>query len=147
MRLALLHTRGRDSPDRLVEVDFAPFGLPHLAPSLGNMRRELQRQLRDELARIALDPPQTSERNRIGFATTIENLAGQSAPAPFAFEAMTRPTMLPSAMARRGSSEDEIRGAKVHLATELDLEVRNAIPVDVALNNSAIVRHVVEPGN
>jgi hypothetical protein len=67
MRLALLHSRGRDRPKRLFEVDLRPLGLPHFAGPLEHMRREAKRKLRDRLAGIAFDRPhQTAKGNRIG---------------------------------------------------------------------------------
>ena len=38
MRLALLHARGGDRPDRLVEGDFAPFSPPHFTRPLEDGR-------------------------------------------------------------------------------------------------------------
>ena len=58
MRLALFHPRGGDRPDRLFEVDFAPFSLPHFARSLKHMGGKLHRKFRNWLARIAFDRSQ-----------------------------------------------------------------------------------------
>ena len=52
---ALLHTTGRNGPDRCIKVDFLPFHLPDFTRPLKDMWREPQCMNRSRLTDIGID--------------------------------------------------------------------------------------------